>query len=100
MEEAGNRSKDHKNGGRMAILHLAIHDALVEVRNQKQNTPRQAPFQEHKNIKKWAKAIDYSSFICKRSTIAAAAHKISFIIFLNNKCISIVCCSSIKLPAC
>ncbi len=76
MEVAGNRSKDHKNGGRMAILHLAIYDALAEVWKQKQKTKTKAPSQEHKSIKKWAEPTVYSSFICERSTVAAAAHKI------------------------
>lgn len=74
MVEAGNRTKGDKNGGRMAVLHLAIYDALVEVWKNKQQIERTAPFQEHPEIKKWGEPTEYSAFICEYSAAAAAAH--------------------------
>ncbi|WP_236262762.1 vanadium-dependent haloperoxidase [Aggregatimonas sangjinii] len=76
MVEAGKRTKGHKNGGRMAILHLAIYDALAEVWKHKQGKERLAPFQEHSQIEKWGSPVGYSSYICEYSAVAAAAQRV------------------------
>ena len=76
MVEAGNRTKGHKNGGRMAILHLAIYDALAEVWKHKQGKNRSAPFQEYPEVERHGTRKDYSSYICEYSATAAAAHQI------------------------
>jgi len=76
MVEAGDRTEGHKNGGRMAILHLAIYDALAEVWQYKRGIERSAPFQEHPEVEKWGKPTEYSAYICEYSAVAATAHRI------------------------
>lgn len=85
MVEAGNRSNVKKNGGRMAILHLAIYDALAEVWKNKQEKVRSAPFQEHAEIKNWGKSTAYSAYICEYSATAATAHQIIAYYFPDQK---------------
>ena len=76
MVEAGDRTKGHKNGGRMAILHLAIYDALAEVWKYKQEREQSAPFQEHAEVENHGRSVEYSAYICEYSATAAAAHRI------------------------
>jgi hypothetical protein len=38
MMQAGLNHKGHKNGGRMAMMHLAIHDALAASQNTDQRS--------------------------------------------------------------
>lgn len=76
MVNAGNRSVHRKNGGRMAILHLAVYDALAKVWELKQRVKRNAPYQEDKNIKALVAPISGSSYVCERSAAAAASHEV------------------------
>jgi hypothetical protein len=76
MVAAGDRTKGHKKGGRMAILHLAVYDAMVQVLQIKHRTPRKAPFELNNDIKALAESTSASSFICEYSAAAAASHKI------------------------
>lgn len=76
MVAAGNKSKGHKNGGRMAMLHLAVYDALVQVWKLKQVTERKAPFELSGKIKGLAESSTPSAYICEWSAAAAASHKI------------------------
>ncbi|WP_230080284.1 vanadium-dependent haloperoxidase [Winogradskyella marina] len=85
MVEAGNNSSVKKNGGRMAILHLAIYDALAEVWKHKKVKQRGAPFQEHSLIKNLGKSTDYSAYICEYSATAAVAHQIIAYYFSDQK---------------
>lgn len=85
MVAAGNQTSGKKNGGRMAILHLALYDALVEVWKRKQENVRSAPFQEHSEIKNYGKPSEYSAYICEYSAVAAAAHQIITYYFPDQK---------------
>lgn len=85
MVEAGNRSKNRKNGGRMAILHLAIYDALAEVWKLKATTYQQAPFETHSGVEKREAPQAYSTYICEYSATAAAAHSIIGYYFPDQK---------------
>ncbi len=76
MVSAGDRTKGHKNGGRMAILHLAVYDAMVHILKIKHRTPRKAPFELNKNIKVLVESTAASSFICEYSAAAAASHTV------------------------
>lgn len=76
MMEVGRSSAKHKNGGRIAILHLAIYDALSEVWEHKQAHRQPAPFWRHPQIRKLGRERDYSTFICEWSAAAGAAHRV------------------------
>ncbi|SMG27292.1 PAP2 superfamily protein [Marivirga sericea] len=76
LMEIGKEYKGHKNGGRVAILHLAIYDALVEVWKHKQFIKQARPYQKDKRLVAYGKATDYSSFICEWSAAAGVAHQI------------------------
>ncbi|CAN0605189.1 unnamed protein product, partial [Ectocarpus sp. 12 AP-2014] len=60
----------------MAILHLAIYDALVQVLKLKQDTKRKAPFEQHTTIKILAEPSAPSGYICEWSAAAAVSHRI------------------------
>jgi len=76
MVTAGDKTKGHKNGGRMAMLHLAIYDALAQIWKIKQSTEREAPFEQNKNIKVLAESTAPSAFICEWTAAAAVSHGI------------------------
>lgn len=65
--------KGHKNGGRVAILHLSTYDALAAVWKHKKQIPVDAPFQQNAKVQKWGRQRGYSSFICEWSAAAGAA---------------------------
>ncbi|MEM6397887.1 MAG: phosphatase PAP2 family protein [Bacteroidota bacterium] len=68
--------KGHKNGGRVAILHLAMYDALVHVWKNKQAHLLSAPFEQHPDIKKLGRERAYSAHICEWSATAGAAREV------------------------
>lgn len=76
MMEVGRASPGHKNGGRIAILHLAIYDALSEVWEHKQTHSQPAPFRQYTKILKLGRERDYSAFVCEWSAAAGAAHRV------------------------
>ncbi|PYE82888.1 PAP2 superfamily protein [Winogradskyella epiphytica] len=85
MVEAGKRSKIRKNGGRMAILHLAIYDALSDVWNRKQETKQAAPFEDYSRVESLGHLPKYSTYICDYSATAAVAHSIISYYFPDQK---------------
>ncbi len=76
LMKVGQEHKGHKNGGRVAILHLAVYDALVEVWKHKQAYDQPAPYQRWKQVNKMGRSRGYSSFICEWSAAAGAAHQV------------------------
>ncbi len=76
MMDVGQSHNGPLNGGRMAILHLAMYDAMVEVWRQKNNHEQKPPFLWNKLIRKYGRETDYSSFICERSAAAVVAKEI------------------------
>lgn len=76
LMEVSRRHKGHKNGGRVAIMHLAIYDAMVEVWKRKKAHFRKAAYQYDTEVKKLGQALDYSTFICEWSAAAGAAHQV------------------------
>lgn len=85
LMEISQSHQGHKNGGRMAILHLAIYDALAAVWNHKKANNPQSPFQSHRKVKKLSRARDYSHFICEWSAAAGAAHQVIGYYFPDRK---------------
>lgn len=85
MMEVGRAHKGHKNGGRVAILHLAIYDALAQVWKHKQQHEVPAPFRQNTGIQKMSQERDYSSFICEWSAAAGAAHRVIGYYFPDRK---------------
>ena len=76
MMEIGSQQKGFKNGGRMAILHLAIYDATVEVWKHKAKYRQLPPYQWNRKIRRIGREPDHSSFICEWSAVAAASREI------------------------
>ena len=76
MVDVGQSHNGPLNGGRMAILHLAIYDATVEVWRHKKTHTQKAPYLWNKRIKRYGRPADYSAFVCERSAAAAAAKEI------------------------
>src|SRR5690606_15962106 len=76
LMEASNLHRGHKNGGRVAIMHLAIYDAMVAVWKHKSQLDRKSPFEDEPGVEKLARKRGYSSFICEYSATASAAHTI------------------------
>ncbi|MEM7551540.1 MAG: vanadium-dependent haloperoxidase [Bacteroidota bacterium] len=68
--------RGHKNGGRVAIMHLAIYDAMVEVWKHKEVHFQKATYQFDSRVKKLGQETDYSAFICEWSAVAGAAHRV------------------------
>ncbi len=85
LMEIGDDFQGHKNGGRVAIMHLAIYDALVEVWKQKQKIERKAPYEIDSQLDSYGKKFEYSSFICEWSAAAGAAHQIINYYFPESK---------------
>ncbi|MEM9340337.1 MAG: hypothetical protein AAGA66_16500 [Bacteroidota bacterium] len=65
LMQASRNHKGHKNGGRVAIMHLAIYDAMVEVWKHKKAHFRKAAYQYDTRVKKLGQVTDYSAFICE-----------------------------------
>ncbi|MEO1654360.1 MAG: phosphatidic acid phosphatase, partial [Bacteroidota bacterium] len=76
LMQASLMHQGHKNGGRVAIMHLAIYDALVEVWKHKKAHFQQAAYRYDSSIKKLGREADYSTFICEWSAAAGAAHRV------------------------
>lgn len=76
LMDISNDFKGHKNGGRVAIMHLAIYDALVEIWKRKQKLEQARPFEIDAELQSYGKPSDYSSFICEWSAAAGAAHQV------------------------
>ncbi len=76
LMEVSRAHRGHKNGGRVAIMHLSIFDSLVEVWRHKNKTDRPAPFEAYAAIAKRGRKREYSAFICEYSATAGAAHRI------------------------
>jgi hypothetical protein len=73
---ASRNHEGHKNGGRVAILHLAVYDATVEVWKHKKAHFRKAAYQYDQRVKKLGQEPEYSTFICEWSAVAGAAHRV------------------------
>jgi hypothetical protein len=76
MMEIGKQHKGHKNGGRMAVLHLAIYDATVEVWKHKTKYWQLPPYHWNRNIHQMGREPEYSTFICEWSAAAGASREI------------------------
>ncbi|MEM7572748.1 MAG: vanadium-dependent haloperoxidase [Bacteroidota bacterium] len=76
LMEASRNHQGHKNGGRVAIMHLAIYDAIVEVWKHKNTHSQQAPHAYNPNLKPLGQQGDYSAFVCAWSAAAGAAHRV------------------------
>lgn len=76
LMQASRNHKGHKNGGRVAIMHLAIYDAMVAVWRHKQQHPQPAAYQYDAQVKKRVQEAEGSAFICEWSAAAGAAHRV------------------------
>jgi hypothetical protein len=76
LMEASRNHQGHKNGGRVAIMHLAIYDATVEVWQHKNAHFRQAAYHYDPGIKKLGQESGASAFLCEWSAAAGAAHRV------------------------
>ena len=85
MMEIGRAQKGHKNGGRVAILHLAIYDALAEVWQHKKRYEVAAPFEQNHKVRKLGRKRAYSAFICEWSAVAGAAREVIGYYFPDRK---------------
>lgn len=85
MMEVSRAHKGHKNGGRVAILHLSIYDAMAEVWKYKRKHQVAAPFQQNSKVQQLGRERAYSSFICEWSAAAGAAQEIISYYFPDRK---------------
>lgn len=76
MVTAGNHAEERKNGGRMAVLHLAIYDALVATQKQGARKKADIPFEAHPEIKALLTYGHPLPTICQWSAAAGASHTI------------------------
>lgn len=76
LMETSRRHKGHKNGGRVAIMHLAIYDATVEAWQHKSDHFQKPPYQLDERITRLGQVPDFSTFICEWSVAAGAAHQV------------------------
>ncbi|MBK8503219.1 MAG: phosphatase PAP2 family protein [Saprospiraceae bacterium] len=76
MMDISDQHQGHKNGGRVAILHLAIYDATTAVWEHKTKNAQLAPFHWNREIRKFGREPDHSTFICEWSVAAGAAKEI------------------------
>jgi len=76
ITDMGKRYPENRNGGRMAILHLAIYDACVAVFEQKKKHPQKRPFQADDRITGYLSVRSESGYLCERTAAAAAAAEI------------------------
>ena len=70
MMDISAQHQGHKNGGRVAILHLAIYDATTGIWPLKEKYPQLAPFRWSREIIKYGREPEYSNFICEWSAAA------------------------------
>jgi transposase len=85
LMEISNDYRGHKNGGRVAIMHLAIYDAMAEVWKQKKKIDQIAPFDLSEEIEMYGVKTDYASFICEWSAAAGAAQQVIGYYFPESK---------------
>lgn len=85
MMEISEAHKGHKNGGRVAILHLSIYDALAEVWKHKRKHLLKAPHQQNAQVRPLGRARAYSSFICEWSAVAGTAKEVIGYYFPDKK---------------
>ncbi|MEO1055089.1 MAG: phosphatase PAP2 family protein [Bacteroidota bacterium] len=85
MMEVSSTHKGHKNGGRVAILHLSIYDALTAVWKHKKQYQTTAPFQQNANVQRLGRSRTYSAFICEWSAAAGAAREVIGYYFPDRK---------------
>ncbi|MEM1326119.1 MAG: vanadium-dependent haloperoxidase [Bacteroidota bacterium] len=85
MMKVSRAHKGHKNGGRVAVLHLAIYDALVEVWKYKKQYQEKAPFQLSPRVQQLSRDRGYSTFICEWSAAASAAKEVISYYFPDRK---------------
>ncbi|WP_340152289.1 vanadium-dependent haloperoxidase [uncultured Marivirga sp.] len=85
LMEIGNEYQGHKNGGRVAILHLAIYDAMAVVWKRKLKFNQSPPYELNEGITQFGIKTDYSSFVCEWSAAAAAAHQVISYYFPESK---------------
>ncbi len=83
MMEVSRTYKGHKNGGRVAILHLAIYDAMVAT--DKFTSQDMAPFQEFERVDLIGRSTAYQSGVCQWSVAAGAAHQVISFYFPNRQ---------------
>ncbi len=76
LMQASQNHKGHKNGGRVAIMHLSIYDAMVEVWKHKKAHFQKAAYQYNPRVKKLGQEPDFSTFLCEWSAAAGAAHRV------------------------
>ncbi|MEM6517050.1 MAG: vanadium-dependent haloperoxidase [Bacteroidota bacterium] len=76
MMDISKAHKGHKNGGRLAIMHLSIYDSLVEVLRHKEKHEVKAPFELNDRIRNYRPKNQYSTFICEWSAAAGAASEV------------------------
>jgi hypothetical protein len=76
MMDVSRQHKGHKNGGRVAILHLSIYDALVAVWQIKETHPQSPPYRRNSRVERNGRDRTYSSKICEWSAAAGAAHSV------------------------
>ncbi|MEM0942101.1 MAG: phosphatase PAP2 family protein [Bacteroidota bacterium] len=74
LMQVSQNHKGHKNGGRAAIMHLSIYDAMVEVWKHKKAHFQKAAYQHDPRVKKLGQEPDFSTFLCEWSAAAGAAH--------------------------
>ena len=85
LMEVGKRHKGHKNGGRVAIMHLSIYDAMVEVWKHKKAYYQKAVYEYDARVKKLGPKPEFSTFICDWSAAAGAAHSVIHYYFPEQK---------------
>ncbi len=85
LMQVSQNHKGNKNGGRVAIMHLSIYDAIVEVWKHKKAHFRKAPYQYDPRVKRQGQEQDYSAFICEWSAAAGAAHRVISYYFPEQK---------------
>ncbi len=76
ITEIGHRYPKNRNGGRMAVLHLAIYDACVAIYEQKMIHQQGRPFEVNDLIRPYLPVRPVSGYLCERSAAAATAAEI------------------------
>ncbi|MEL6556999.1 MAG: vanadium-dependent haloperoxidase [Bacteroidota bacterium] len=85
MMEISRAQIGHKNGGRIAILHLSIYDALAEVWKHKKQYFLKAPSRINPEVQRLGREQNYSGFICEWSAAAGAATEVIGYYFPDKK---------------
>ncbi len=76
LMQVSRNHKGHKNGARVAIMHLAIYDATVEVWKHKKAHFQKPAYLYDPEVKKLGQEPDFSTFLCEWSAVAGAAHRV------------------------